>query len=501
MSTTSSKLLKSLSKGDRRRRATNSKRATSKAMRSRRSWNSRPALYEGEPCLQVVFRRQENDPELAREVEELRQRDQVTGLLNRPTFLHALEDAVAGAAQNQGQHGLLLLEPDHYQRLLQEIGLDSADALLAAIAERLRGVLDGALADGDAVAARFGEHSLAVLVRGDHVATIALAERILRGLRRRMCSRSATAPRSITASIGGVQIGEKIASVTQVLAKANHGVQSSIGVGGNRSRSSIPSAVDRAEEERIQAWVSAPARRAGPRPLPAALPAGDQPAGRTRRDLRGLHPAGRAAPAKSVPPLSFLQIAEEHGLLWEIDRWVVGHAIDVIGERAAGRAADHAAGEDHPGFARRRQPRPLCRRATGGAQASAANTWCCSCPKPRCSPTCGRRRNSPAQWPSTGCRVGLEQFGVGLDSFQLLSHFDPAFLKLDRSFMEDLPKNTANQQRVREIADKARGLGIRSIAEFVQDAGSMSILFSSGIDYVEGHFLAPAGPEMNYDFE
>src|SRR3546814_3717422 len=38
----------------------------------------------------------------------------------------------------------------------------------------------------------------------------------------------------ITASIGGVQIGEKIASVTQVLAKANQGVQSSIGVGGNR---------------------------------------------------------------------------------------------------------------------------------------------------------------------------------------------------------------------------------------------------------------------------
>src|SRR5690606_595734 len=50
-----------------------------------------PASYEGEPCLQVVFRRQELDPELAREVEELRQRDQVTGLLNRPTFLQALE--------------------------------------------------------------------------------------------------------------------------------------------------------------------------------------------------------------------------------------------------------------------------------------------------------------------------------------------------------------------------------------------------------------------------
>ena len=120
------------------------------------------AQYEGEACQQVIFRRQEKtvDPELARKVEELRQRDQVTGLLNRPTFLHALESAVADAAQNGSQHGLLLIEPDHYQRLLHEIGLDSADTIMAAIADRLRSELDD-----QAVAARFSENSLAVLLR------------------------------------------------------------------------------------------------------------------------------------------------------------------------------------------------------------------------------------------------------------------------------------------------------------------------------------------------
>ncbi|MGH8076756.1 MAG: PAS domain S-box protein, partial [Lysobacter sp.] len=58
------------------------------------------ATYEGENCLQLVLRRQEQefDPELAREVEELRQRDQVTGLLNRATFLRALEDSVSESA-------------------------------------------------------------------------------------------------------------------------------------------------------------------------------------------------------------------------------------------------------------------------------------------------------------------------------------------------------------------------------------------------------------------
>ena len=99
------------------------------------------------------------------------------------------------------------------------------------------------------------------------------------------------------------------------------------------------------------------------------------------------------------------------------------------------------------------------------------------------------------------CRLALEHFGVGLDSFQLLAHLQPHLLKLDRSFTEELPQNADNQRRVGEIAEKARELGIRTIAESVQDASSMSILFSAGIDYVQGMFLAEPGPHMNYDFE
>ena len=286
-----------------------------------------PALYEGEPCVQVVLRRQESDPALAREVEELRQRDQVTGLLNRPTFLRALEDAVADAAQNHGQHGLLLLEPDHYQRLLQDIGLDSADAMLAAIAERLRDVLGD-----DAIAARFAEHSLAVLLRnGDHVATSALAERIREAMASHVVQIGARSS-AITVSIGGVQIGEKIASISQVLAKANQGVQSSAGVGGNRAEIFDPSAVDRAEEEHIEAWVMR---------LRDALDNERfilhyQPVISLQGDTGAIYEALLrldAGDGELVPPMAFLQIAEEHGLLWEIDRYVIGHAIAIIGQR------------------------------------------------------------------------------------------------------------------------------------------------------------------------
>src|SRR3546814_2985815 len=71
------------------------------------------------------------------------------------------------------------------------------------------------------------------------------------------------------------------------------------------------------------------------------------------------------------------------------------------------------------------------------------------------------------------CKVGLEQFGIGLDSFQLLQHFDPAYIKLDSSFTEELPKNAASQQRIRVLVEKANSMGIRTIAEFVPHAASM----------------------------
>jgi EAL domain-containing protein (putative c-di-GMP-specific phosphodiesterase class I) len=99
-----------------------------------------------------------------------------------------------------------------------------------------------------------------------------------------------------------------------------------------------------------------------------------------------------------------------------------------------------------------------------------------------------------------GCKVGLEQFGTGLDSFQLLAHFTPAFLKLDRSFTQDHARVAESQDKIREITAHAQRDGITTIAEHVQDPATMSLLFGAGLDYVEGSFIANAMPEMNFDF-
>ncbi|WP_337246164.1 EAL domain-containing protein [Luteimonas sp. gir] len=453
------------------------------------------AQYEGEPCLQVVFRRRELiDPELAHELEALRQRDHVTGLLNRPAFLRELEDAVDDAARGQSRHGFLMIEPDRHQQLLADIGLDHADDLLAAAAARLESLLDA-----PAIAARYGGTTFAVLLRdGDYHATAALAERLRAGFADHVFDMGARST-VVTLSIGGIQIGETSANVGQVLARATQALESASGAGGDQCEVFDPGAADRLEQERLQIWIAR---------LRAALDHDGfvlhyQPVINLQGDTAPVYECLLrldGGDGELVAPGTFLQIAEDHGMLAQIDRYVVSRAIAAIARRlhegrpttllvkvsqasleAAGLAAfigEQLAHHQVPGkYLVLQLPESKVFTHLKATQAFAAHV---------------------ARF---DCAFALEQFGAGLDSFQLLSHLQPNLLKLDRSFTQGLPSNAENQARLTEIAARARDIGIRTIAEFVQDAASMSILFAAGIDYVQGNFLAPAGPGMHYDFE
>ena len=450
------------------------------------------ATYEGEPCVQVVFRRREEfDPELAREVEDLRQRDMVTGLLNRPTFLRELETAVAAVARGEDQYGLLLVEPDHYQRLLTDIGIDSADDLAAALAARLSEKLDDSC-----IAARFGERTFAVLLRGNHAHTAALAEKLRAAYASHVFNvgeRSA----SVTASLGGVQIGEKIASVGPVLTRATDCLQAATNLGGNRFEIFDPGAVDRAEEERVQNWIQRlrealqdDSFRLHYQPV-VSLQA--EP-GEVYEALLRLESNGEI-----VQPQSFIGIAEDNGLLDAIDRWVVNRAIEVLAERKRNGHDTRMVVKVSPASFADNRLLDLIARQLAAHDVPGDRLWL-QTPEAKVFTHLRQAQAFQTAAAKLGCHVGLEHFGAGLDSFQLLSHFQPTFLKIDRVFSEDLGRNAEHQQKIREIAERAQALGIVTVAEHVQDAATMAFLFTANVDYVEGNFLAAPGPLMNYDF-
>ncbi|KRG70913.1 EAL domain-containing response regulator [Pseudoxanthomonas dokdonensis] len=450
------------------------------------------ATYEGESCVQVVFRRREElDPELAREVEELRQRDMVTGLLNRPAFLRELEAAVSKVAQGDQQYGLLLLEPDHFQRLLPEIGISHADELIAAMAARIRERVPA-----DASVARFGERTFAILLAGNHANTASLSEKLQAAFASHVFN-VANRSVSFTASSGGVQIGERIASVGQVLARATESLQTAVGLGGNRIEIFDPGAADRAEEERVQSWVQQ---------LQAAL-ANDgfvlhyQPVVSLQGDTTEVYEVLLRLDANGelVMPQAFMGIAEDNKLLDAIDRWVVSHAIQVMGERKrSGKPVRLLVKVNPASFADGRLLEVIAQQLA--AHDVAGDCLWLETAEAKVFTHLRQAQAFQAGLQRLGCKLGLEQFGAGLDSFQLLAHVQPAFLKIDRVFTQELSKTPEHQTKIREIAERAQEQGIITIAEHVQDAGTMSFLFTSAVDYVEGNFLATSGPVMNYDF-
>jgi multidomain signaling protein FimX len=452
------------------------------------------ASYEGEPCLQIIFRQQTIDAEMAKELDELRQRDPVTGLFNRTHFLGEVESAVAEAASGAGDQALFLIEIDNYASLLNDIGLGHADELLQGAAGRLQQALGA-----NAIAARFSDHSFAVLCRkSDHNHSKEQADRLRAAFPDHILE---VGERSlnVTISVGGVQIGEKIASVPQVLGKASQCLQAASSDGGNRCQIYDPAARDRAEEERIQEWVGR---------IQAALKGNDfllhyQPIiGLQGNEVELYEVLLRMKHGNSdiIPPLSFLPIAEEYGLMDDIDRWVIARSIQTLAEQ-------HKAGRKIA----------LLVKITPQGLTESSNLGTIVTELVRRSGVPGERlifeipeskaftNLKPVQeFTQAVSRVGaslcLAQFGSGLNSFQLLKHIDARYLKLDRSFMQDLAKNPESQKKVKELAAEAQKQDRRTIAEFVSDAASLTILYTSSVDYVEGHFLASAAPEMNYDF-
>jgi diguanylate cyclase (GGDEF)-like protein/PAS domain S-box-containing protein len=88
-----------------------------------------------------------------------------------------------------------------------------------------------------------------------------------------------------------------------------------------------------------------------------------------------------------------------------------------------------------------------------------------------------------------GCMVSLDDFGVGFSSFTYLKHLSADVLKIDGSFIRDIHNNNADQLFVKALVDVARGMGMRTIAEFVENEQVFDRVRDLGVDYVQGHYL------------
>jgi EAL domain-containing protein (putative c-di-GMP-specific phosphodiesterase class I) len=94
-----------------------------------------------------------------------------------------------------------------------------------------------------------------------------------------------------------------------------------------------------------------------------------------------------------------------------------------------------------------------------------------------------------------GCCVAIDDFGAGNTSFRNLRKLGVDVVKIDGSFVQNLTRSSDDRLFVRTMIELAKGLGIATVAEWVQDEEAAAILTDWGCDYLQGHLVGRASLE------
>jgi len=92
-----------------------------------------------------------------------------------------------------------------------------------------------------------------------------------------------------------------------------------------------------------------------------------------------------------------------------------------------------------------------------------------------------------------GFRFAIDHIGSGRDSNQLLSHIPMDFMKIDGNLMQGLHREPDVQKTVGDLVKTANNLGIKTIAERIEDANTMATLWQLGIDLIQGNYVQMQG--------
>jgi diguanylate cyclase (GGDEF)-like protein/PAS domain S-box-containing protein len=104
--------------------------------------------------------------------------------------------------------------------------------------------------------------------------------------------------------------------------------------------------------------------------------------------------------------------------------------------------------------------------------------------------------NFISQLKSIGCQFALDDFGVGFTSFAYLRDMNVDLIKIDGSFIANLDKNKGDRLMVKAMVDMANGMGIKTVAEFVENAASLIILRELGVHFAQGYLIGKPSPVL-----
>ena len=189
-----------------------------------------------------------------------------------------------------------------------------------------------------------------------------------------------------------------------------------------------------------------------------------------------------------VPPASFLGVAERLGLIRAIDRWVVHKSVELLSQYPEARLAINLSPRSVD------DPKVLAliegELSNAGVEPSRLGI---EITETAAIANLDEARRFASRLATLGCRFALDDFGTGFGSFSYLKHLPVDLLKIDGEFVRS-PPSRVNDLIVESIVNVARGLGMRTIAEWVADTETIARMRDAGVDYCQGFALGHPVP-------
>lgn len=414
----------------------------------------------------------------------LSNQDQLTGLANRRRFLVDLAHEIH-RAQAHARHGVLaLIDLDHLKLLNDAAGYAVGDEMIVQVA----GVLERLAREEDIVGRISGDEFALTLPDMGLDDAREQAQRILDAIAEcRPVRTKAGVPINISASIGLVDFPDQGTDPVELIAKADSAMYAAKDAGRNRFEVFDENSMSRehvggllASRNRVLRGLEEDRFELHFQPIASVL---NGEVHHFETLVRMRDDSGQV-----VPPSAFIPAAEQFGLIGRVDREIVRKAIyhiatlpDALGQVAFSiNLSGLSVGEDD-----------LLRLIEGCLDETGLDpvritfelTETAACENMALAAEFLSRIRQ------LGCRIALDDFGVGFSSFSYLKHLHVDMLKIDGSFIREIVTNREDQLFVKALVDVARGMGIRTIAEFVESEAAFRLLQRLGVDYVQGYHI------------
>ena len=449
----------------------------------------------GSPAgLVLVFRDVSRERELTRKLAWQANHDALTGIINRLEFEKRLTQLLAEAKRDRAQHALLYLDVDQFKVVNDTCGHMAGDELL----RQLSALLNDRMRPADTLA-RLGGDEFGILL-GDCDAEKALL--LARGLLQALNGmRFAWEDKlfEIGASIGLVPITAESQGVMHLLTAADEACYAAKGKGRNRVHVFQESDRELAWRRSQMQWVA----RINEALRENRFRLYRQPIMPTRKNGDTGHYEVllrlQNADGSIVPPQHFILAAEQYDLMPAVDRWVIRALF-----ASQGSSLNAAATPGHPcsclytinlsGASLNDETFPDFIREQMAEHHVRSDNVCFEITETAAIANLARASAFMREFAALGCHFYLDDFGSGLSSFAYLKNLPVHYLKIDGAFIKNMAHDPVDFAMVEAINRVGHVMGIRTVAEFVENQETFQKLQSVGVDFAQGYCIGKPEP-------